>query len=563
MTMIRFLLEWALRSSALILSGTLLLRALRVKDPSLRLAAWTAMLGGCFVMPLLTAALPQAPLIRLAVPLGMARQAGAEWGIDQGALGLDRAESRQTANVSTHRAGASNSNDWPGFALSVYFAMTGFFLLRLCAGVIMSGRLLRASRATGQTAGGIEIRESDDISAPLSLGIAHAAIVLPCDWRDWSGEKLDAVLAHERSHILRRDPAVQLLSATLRALQWYNPLSWYLHRSIVRVAEEASDDAAVAATNDRAAYAAMLLEFMQRSTYNANWHGVAMARYARPEQRIHRILDGAAPSRAITLRRVAAILALGSPLALITASARIGEKPAPLKFETASVKPSPPGSKAGPIRALPGGDGYEVQDANVKLMISLMYKVPMRQITGGPPWLNADGYDIEAKADHFHSLDDLHVMFRNLLADRFGLRFHKEIKQGPVYTLTVDRAGSKMKVDESPERFDYPIKTTTADGKGWVVVGTRINMEYLCWWLGQGLQKDGRPVIDKTGLDKNYDFTLAFAPPGVPNSKLPPGIRDRPSIFNALRDQLGLELNAATGPVEYLVIDHIEKPAAN
>jgi uncharacterized protein (TIGR03435 family) len=91
-------------------------------------------------------------------------------------------------------------------------------------------------------------------------------------------------------------------------------------------------------------------------------------------------------------------------------------------------------------------------------------------------------------------------------------------------------------------------------------------MEYLCWWLGQGLQKDGRPVIDKTGLDENYDFRLSFAfklPPGVPKEKLPPGYLDRPSLFDALREQLGLQLRAQEGPVEYLVIDQVEKPAAN
>ena len=90
------------------------------------------------------------------------------------------------------------------------------------------------------------------------------AIVLPGDWREWDAAKLDAVLAHERSHIRRRDPAVQVLSAIHRALLWHSPLSWFLHRRIVRVAEEASDDAAVAATRDRASYAEVLLEFMQR-----------------------------------------------------------------------------------------------------------------------------------------------------------------------------------------------------------------------------------------------------------------------------------------------------------
>ena len=71
-------------------------------------------------------------------------------------------------------------------------------------------------------------------------------------------------------------------------------------------------------------------------------------------------------------------------------------------------------------------------------MISLMYKVPMRQIEGGPDWLDNDNYDIEARVEHVSNIDDLHTMFQNLLADRFKLKFHKEIKQGPVYAL-IDR----------------------------------------------------------------------------------------------------------------------------
>jgi uncharacterized protein (TIGR03435 family) len=562
MTAIQFLAEWALRSSALILGGTLILRALKVKDSSVRLAAWTMMLCISAAMPLLTATLPKVPLIRLTMPDGAALQDGAAWVVDAGARSLNASGYERGTYTSSRGRDVQNGFDWQDLVSTIYFLLAAFFLLRLCVGLLMSARLLRSSRATGRSTGGIEIRESDEVSAPLTLGVVHASIVLPSDWRDWDGDKLDAVLVHERSHILRRDPVVQLLSAIHRAVLWYNPLSWHMHRSIVRAAEEASDDAAVAATNDRASYAELLLEFMQRSTRGANWQGIAMARYAWPEERIHRILDGTASSRGISRRRLATVLALGSPLAFIAAAAHLQQKmPARLTFEAASVKPSAPGSHAGPIRALPGGDGYTVQDATVKLMISLIYKVPMRQIKAGPGWLEADGYDIEAKADHAHSLYDLHAMFRNLLADRFHLKFHKEIKQGPVYALKVDASGSKMKVDESPERYDYPIQIT--GGKGWLVEGKRISMEYFCWWLGQGLQRDGRPVIDKTGLDKNYDFKLIFAPPGVPMGNLPAELRGRPSIFNALREQLGLTLQAEQGPVEYFVIDHVEKPAAN
>jgi uncharacterized protein (TIGR03435 family) len=238
------------------------------------------------------------------------------------------------------------------------------------------------------------------------------------------------------------------------------------------------------------------------------------------------------------------------------------EKPTRLTFDVAAIRPSQPGGRGGGIKPLPGGDGYLVQNMPVKIMISLMYKVPTRQITGAPDWLDTDRYDIEAKADHAYNLDDLHVMFQNLLADRFNLKFHKEIREGPVYALMLDKSGSKMKINESNQDFKIPI-TPGADN---VFIGTRVPMPYLCWWLGQQLQAEERPVINKTGLDKNYDFTLSFAPelpPNVPRENLPPGLLDRPSIFDALQEQLGLRLQAQKGPVEYYVIDHVEKPSEN
>jgi uncharacterized protein (TIGR03435 family) len=236
------------------------------------------------------------------------------------------------------------------------------------------------------------------------------------------------------------------------------------------------------------------------------------------------------------------------------------EKPARLTFEVSSIKPAKPGQRGGGIKPMPGGQEYKAQAVTVKLMISLMYKIPMRQIMGAPAWLENDLYDVDAKADHSYNLDDLHVMFQNLLADEFQLKFHKEIKEGNVYALLLDKSGLKMKVNDSPQDFEIPIQ-----GGPNGIVGKRVPMQYLSWFLGGILQRDERPVIDKTGLDKNYDFTLTFAPelpPDFPKENLPPGFLDRPNIFDALKQQLGLKLEAQKGPVEYYVIDHVEKPAA-
>jgi uncharacterized protein (TIGR03435 family) len=195
-------------------------------------------------------------------------------------------------------------------------------------------------------------------------------------------------------------------------------------------------------------------------------------------------------------------------------------------------------------------------------VMTLMYKIPERQILNAPSWFNSERYDVDAKADKSYNLDDLHTMYQNLLADRLNLKFHKEVREGNVYALTVDKSGTKMKPNNSPEDF----KISMQGGANGTIMGRRVDMVYLTWWLGSVLQRDERPVVDMTGLKGFYDFDLSFLPelpPGFDTSKLPPGMIDLPNIFIALQEQLGLKLTAQRGPVTYYVIDHIEKPSDN
>jgi uncharacterized protein (TIGR03435 family) len=238
------------------------------------------------------------------------------------------------------------------------------------------------------------------------------------------------------------------------------------------------------------------------------------------------------------------------------------DEPARLLYDVASVRPSEPGAPEGEVDPLPGGIGYNAERISVKDMISVMYRIPLRQIVGGPEWLTSEKFDVEARADHPYSIDDLHIMFQNLLADRFNLKLHKEIRTGPVYVLTVAKSGLKMTpVDAGTDRHN-PI-TTIGDNEA---IGDRVPLNYLCFWLGQNLQNDERPVVDKTGLTGTYDFTLRFRPqlpPDVSAEGLSPEIQNLPSIFDAMKAQLGLELVPQKGPVEFLVIDHVEKPSGN
>ncbi len=307
MTTIQFLAEWAVRSSVLVLAGALVLWVLRVKDSSIRLAAWVALLCGSVALPLMTVSLP-------VVPVTVVRP------VAESVLFFDSSPAAAVAmpeTVVTPRA----SFDWVRAALVIYFVIGLVLLLRVVVGLAMSWRLLRGSRETGEPG----VCESDELDSPATLGLFRPVIVLPVDWPDWDGAKLAAVLAKERSHLARFDPAVQLVSALHRAALWFSPASWLLHSRIVRVAEEASDDAAVAATLDRISYAEILLEFMRRGVCEA---GVPMARYGSADKRIYRILDAASISRGVTRWSVVAIVMLGVPLAYLAASVTPRDVPA-------------------------------------------------------------------------------------------------------------------------------------------------------------------------------------------------------------------------------------------
>jgi uncharacterized protein (TIGR03435 family) len=136
-------------------------------------------------------------------------------------------------------------------------------------------------------------------------------------------------------------------------------------------------------------------------------------------------------------------------------------------------------------------------------------------------------------------------MFQTLLADRFKLRFHRETRDIQAYVLTVDKGGPKFKQSDSEDPFDIPVK-----GGPTGLIGTRVSMERWSYDLAQWLRV---PVVDNTGLPGYYDFKFDWRP----------WTPDDASIFSALREQLGLKLEARKAPVEVFVIDSVMRPEEN
>jgi uncharacterized protein (TIGR03435 family) len=215
----------------------------------------------------------------------------------------------------------------------------------------------------------------------------------------------------------------------------------------------------------------------------------------------------------------------------------------------------------------------------------------------GPYWLDSDSewFEIDATMSPATSMDQLRVMMRNLLSERFQLKTHHETREGPVYSLVVARGGPKMapSVESASDGRDFePPEIHPADigPDGYPVVhlppGVSTTFDLIQQFrgrlYGQQLTTEKianelqrlvtRPVTDASGLAGKYDFTLTFATAGTSwasgwGAAAPPasaGADFPPDIFAAVQDQLGLKLDAKKGPVDILVIDHMEKdPGGN
>jgi uncharacterized protein (TIGR03435 family) len=565
MTTMLFFAGWAIRSSIMILAGAILVGVLRIRDATLRWAVWTAMLCGSLLIPVMSTTLPS---VNIGIPKAMERPAPmvdaprepvtAEF---PAGPPIEVHETPRGATTMQPSVPVAKPFDWGQAILSVYILISATLLSRVCFGLGISLVLLRRSLTTDIPG----VRESDRISAPVTLGIARPSIVLPAGWRDWSSLKLEAILAHERSHIARWDPAVQLLSAIHHALLWASPLSWFLHQRIVRAAEEASDDAAVEATHDRTAYAESLLDFMKRGVWRSSTAGVPMARYGNPEHRIRRILDGGLPSRRMTKRSIAAMVALGSPLAYVIATAEPQNAKPDLAFNSVEIRAAAPNTMP-QMRSRFGNGRYELHNATAVDLIRTASGVEADSVSGGPDWLDLNRYDVIAMAPATTAPDMLKTMLQSMLKDRFQLSVRNGNKDNPAYAITVERK-PQLKPSEGIEasgcRFQpFPTVPRGAPLPRMTLVCNNVTIPAFAKILSGAPEASGYvfdyPLLDRTGLAGAWNFSLTWSPRRAYNWSPAPG--EVVTLFDAFEKQLGLKLALTKVATPVLVVEKATTP---
>lgn len=258
-------------------------------------------------------------------------------------------------------------------------------------------------------------------------------------------------------------------------------------------------------------------------------------------------------------------------------------------FEVASLKPgAPPGSgvrvglsRGGPKSLDPGH--FSCQNCTLMMLVTDAFNVRASQVSG-PAWMTAERFDITAKIPLGSTEEQVLVMEQNLLAERFKMTFHREQKEMSVYELVVGKGGPKFKEaskDAAVKSNDEILPKDKNDlpvGYERTIHGYRMLMksgQVKIHADGESMQElasslwsvAGRPVLDRTGLTGEYEFDLTFAAeiPGTRPASPPSSVASAPegdagpSLFSAVQEQLGLRLESKKGPVDSIVIDHLEK----
>lgn len=244
---------------------------------------------------------------------------------------------------------------------------------------------------------------------------------------------------------------------------------------------------------------------------------------------------------------------LAALLAILPVAVGWAQSPAarssPPRFEVASVKINVSGDSGGSMRTTPGGR-FEAISSTMQALIRYAYNVRDFQIEAAPRWFESARYDVVAKAPGKAFTPEFRAMLQRLLAERFALKIEHATKELSVYALSAEKKGARMKENSDGD-------TTVMSQRG-EIIGHRISLAMLANQLSAVL---GRPVIDKTGLKARYDVTLRWFPQDqyLPAEGTVPPEAKGPSIFAAVKDQLGLRLEAAKGPVEVLVIGSANK----
>jgi bla regulator protein blaR1 len=432
---------------------------------------------------------------------------------------------------------------------------------------------------------------------PGVFGIFRPVLLLPEGIAErLTPEQFAAIVAHEMNHVRSRDNLTSALHLVVEAVFWFYPLVWWLSARLVTERERACDEAVCGQGCHPAIYAEAILDIC-KFYLESPLACAAGVTGADLKQRIEQIMAQRTARELAFGKKLllgcAGVAAIALPVAIGMLNAPAGhaqtdERP---KVAVASVKPSKEDRFIG-VRAYPGG---RVSGSGpVQFFIGNAYALPAYGISGGPAWVYSDRYSIEATPERDPGPGRRLTLLQQVLEDRFQLKYHQETRELALYTLTAAKGGPRLPAaadtncvpvtpgDPTPPPlpdpnlpFRAPCGRVIAQYSpyGLRMLGNKVSMQEFARFLSSVM---GRAVVDKTGFQGTFDADLQLIPDqavaGLPPLPLPPSPPGAPapavdpaglSVFTALQQQLGLKLESGKGPVEVMVIDHLEKPSEN
>ncbi len=234
-------------------------------------------------------------------------------------------------------------------------------------------------------------------------------------------------------------------------------------------------------------------------------------------------------------------------------------------FDVATIKQNGNTVDSARIHSIDGN--LTVENMTPELLIQIAYDVPAEIIVGGPAWMKQKRFDIHAKTDGVVPIEEWklskeqreiyeskkRVPMQKLLEDRFQLKTHFEERPAPFYALTIDKGGIKMKPSDPS---GVPANSAFRRLTEVKITAKGMTMDKLAELLTHAPNGDSNHIVlNKTGLTEHYDFDLIWSDN--------PETSDAPSLFTALREQLGLRAMLEKGAVKVMVIDHLEMPPEN
>ena len=483
--------------------------------------------------------------------------------------------------------------DWLAFAL---FAAWVSGIIAMAVIRLRMWRCIRAAiRASSPWAlpglplpAGVDVRSTPGVMEPGVVGFWRPVLLVPSGIEDdLTPRQLVAVLTHELCHIRRRDNVTAAVQMIAEAVFWFHPLVWWIGARLVDERERACDEDVVRRCGEPRIYAEGIVNVCRRYVEMplACVSGVSGANV---KNRIRNIMTNRGVAK-LSVAQKAVLAGVGAITMVAPIFAQSVPRPpagGALPFEVASIKRSSGDARKAFVlqRFLPGG-GFEGFNVTLGSVIRLAYGLQDFQMAGAPTWVDSDRFDIQVRGPKGAVESEAPRRLQSLLAERFALKAHRDKRDLPIYALVLARADKSLGPRLRRSQFD-PEKIKEQDAKllregpatftpleCGLIAGRRLGScgSTIAELATRFPMYVGRLVVDRTGLTGLYQYDLRFGDQPIPGAgpgggfpfPTQPADPDAPTLFTALEEQLGLKLVPQTGPVEVLVIDHVQQPKPN